>query len=114
MFALTHGFLIDLLLRQTATDSTGLLRTQVQGLVLLSSIMIFESFALLGGENSKHASNGFADFPNFGKLGGGAARDLGDAQLIELNTKVFGLLLEVSLGFCSQLTRSDRFASHCW
>jgi len=94
------GRLERLLVRsQPASDSTGLLCSEVQGQVLLLFVVLAEVLSRLLVGNGQDTGNGLANSGDSGKLGSSGRGDFLDAESEKLALELIELLGQVGLGF---------------
>ena len=88
-------------------DGASLLGSQVQGLVLLALVELPQVLLLLLVHHDVDAGDGLPDHADLGELGGGAAGDLGHAELGQLSLEVIQLLGQVFLLLLAKLRALD-------
>merc|ERR1719296_52564 len=104
---LTLGDQVLLRLRQSTTNSTSFLRTQILGNVLLSrelSTCISLHLLVVDGVNTSDVLSNDVDF---GQLGGSSSSGLGNSQLTELVTEIIKLLEHLLARLVTKLESLD-------
>lgn len=92
---------------ELASDSTGLLDSEVERSVLLALVELAQVGALLLVHDGKHTGDVLSECVDAQDLAGRTTGDLLHTQVEQLSLELLKLLLQVRLGLCLQFERLD-------
>jgi len=99
-------------LGESSSEGSGLLESQVNGVVFLALKRFSDSFSVSLVDNSQVFSDGLSDNSDFAELSGGTTSNLEGSEVVEFLLVFFQTLEQFVIGSVSKLEDSELLVSH--